>query len=86
MSLISKFYGNMNISGKIIRKYRVEQKLSYEKLSARLELNGISIHKQNLYEIEINKRTIKDYELIGLIDILGINISELLTEFHNNKT
>ena len=86
MSLISKFYGNMNVTGRIIRKYRMAQKLSYEKLSTKLELKGISIHKQNLYEIEINKRTVKDYELLGIINALGIDINELLEEFHKEQS
>lgn len=77
MSLISKFDGNMNITGNLIKEYRIKKNLSYEKLAIKLELMGIIIHKQSLYDIENNKRTVKDYELLGIANILGINLNDL---------
>lgn len=65
MSLITKFNGNMNVIGKSLRE--LKENLSYETLSAKLELIGISIHKQSLYDIEINKRTVKDYNYLDLL-------------------
>ena len=70
MSLIAKFDGNLNVIGRLLKEYRMQKDLSYEKLSAKLELMGISIHKQSLYDIENNKRTVKDYELFGFIFFL----------------
>ena len=58
--------------------------LSYEKLSAKLELMGISIHKQSLYDIENNKRTVKDFELFGLAYVLGIDVNDLLADMNKN--
>ena len=52
MSLIARFDGNMNVIGRLLKEYRIKKDLSYEKLSAKLELMGISIHKQSLYDIE----------------------------------
>ena len=49
MSLIARFDGNMNVISKLLRDYRMKQNISYETLSAKLELMGISIHKQSLY-------------------------------------
>ena len=66
MSLITKYNGNLNVIGKLLKKYREKEKISYEQLSAKLELMGISIHKQSIYDIENNKRTVKDYELFGI--------------------
>lgn len=83
MSLISKFNGNMNVIGRLLKKYRLEQNLSYEKLSAKLDLIGISIHKQSLYDIENNKRTVKDYELFGLAHVLNIDVNDLLKDISN---
>ena len=80
MSLISKFDGNMNIIGKQLRIYRLKKNLSYETLSAKLELLGISIHRQSLYDIENNKRTVKDYELYGLAHILEIDINDFFKD------
>ena len=84
MSLISKFDGNMNVISKQLRKYRIKNNLSYEMLSAKLELMGISIHKQSLYDIENNKRTVKDYELFGIAYVLGIDVNDLLEDMRKN--
>lgn len=83
MSLISKFDGNMNVIGRLLKNYRIEKGLSYEQLSAKLELMGISIHKQSLYDIENNKRTVKDYELFGLSKVLNIDVNDLLKDIND---
>ena len=80
MSLIAKFNGNMNVTGRLVKKYRMDKGLSYEQLATKLELIGISIHKQSLYDIENNKRTVKDYELFGIAYVLGINVNDLLED------
>ena len=80
MSLIKKFNGKKNIVAEQIKKYREEQNMSYEVLSAKLELMGISIHRQSLYDIEANKRTVKDYELFGIAKVLGIDVNDLLVD------
>ncbi len=83
MSLISKFNGNMNVIGRLLKEYRIKNNLSYEQLSAKLELIGISIHKQSIYDIENNKRTVKDYELYALSYVLKIDVNELLVDIKN---
>lgn len=80
MSLIKKFNGKKNVVAEQIKKYREEQNMSYEVLSAKLELMGISIHRQSLYDIEANKRTVKDYELFGIAKVLGIDVNDLLVD------
>ena len=84
MSLIVRFDGNMNVIGNLLKKYRLEKGMSYEKLSANLELIGISIHKQSLYDIENNKRTVKDYELFGMAHVLGIDVNDLLVDIQKS--
>ena len=84
MSLIVRFDGNMNVIGNLLKRYRTEKGLSYEKLTAKLELMGISIHKQSLYDIENNKRTVKDYELFGIAYVLGIDVNDLLEDIRKN--
>jgi len=83
MSLIVKFDGNMNVISRLLKEYRIKKNLSYEQLSAKLDLMGISIHKQSLYDIENNKRTVKDYELFGIAHVLGIDVNELLEDIKN---
>ena len=83
MSFINKFDGNINVIGKSLRKYRIKNNLSYEQLSAKLELMGIIIHKQSIYDIENNKRTVKDFELYGLAKALKIDVNDLLVDIKN---
>lgn len=80
MSLIVRFNGKMNVIGRLLKEYRIKNNFSYEMLSAKLELLGISIHKQSLYDIENNKRTVKDYELFGLAYVLGIDVNDLFKD------
>jgi len=71
----------LNISGKQIKKHRLAQKISLEKLSIKLMLLGIDISPQSLYNIESNKRTVTDFELCAIAKCLKINILELLNDF-----
>lgn len=84
MSLISKFNGSLNVVGKRVKEYRIKRGFSYEELSAKLELMGISIHKQSLYDIENDKRNVKDYELYGLAYILKIDMNDLFVDMRSN--
>ena len=83
MSFINKFDGNINVIGNKLREYRIKKHLSYEQLSAQLELLGIIIHKQSIYDIENNKRAVKDYELYGISKILNIDVNDLLIDIKN---
>ena len=84
MSLIAKYNGNMNVISNLLKEYRIKKNLSYEQLAAKLELMGISIHKQSLYDIENNKRTVKDYELFGIAYVLGIDVNDLLKDIRKD--
>ena len=84
MSLIAKYNGNMNVIANLLKEYRTKKNLSYEQLAAKLELMGISIHKQSLYDIENNKRTVKDYELFGIAYVLDIDVNDLLKDIRKD--
>ena len=84
MSLIAKYNGNMNVIAELLKEYRTKKNLSYEQLATKLELIGISIHKQSLYDIENNKRTVKDYELFGIAYALGIDVNDLLGDIRKD--
>ena len=73
--------GNLNIAGKNIRFYRNQKRISAQKLSDKLMLLGIDIHRQAIYSIEAGKRSISDYELCAIAEILGITSDALLQEY-----
>lgn len=71
----------LNIVSAKIRYYRNLNKWSYQKLSDKLMILGIDIHKQALYRIEKGQRTVVDYELCGFAKCFKITLDELLNEY-----
>ena len=66
-----------NIVGGKIRKQRMEQKMSQQTLSDRLETMAIYICRASVSRIEDKQRTVTDIELYGLAKVLGVSIEEL---------
>lgn len=81
MNNTRKHTGDLNVIGKKIKYYRELNNLSYQTLSNMLMLYGIDIHKQAIYNIEVGKRTIVDYEICAFAKCFKINVSDLLNEF-----
>ncbi len=75
---LNGYNNNRNITGELIREYRERLNLSRDKLSSKLSLMGITLYGNDIYRIETNKRTIKDYELIALCEILEIPMETLV--------
>ena len=78
-----KVSDSLNVVGGNIRHYRQLNKISYQKLSDKLMLHGIDIHKQALYKIEKGQRAIVDYELCAIAKVLDISVDCLLKDFRN---
>lgn len=80
---VRKLNNNLNVIGGILRKYRKEKHLSQANLTAELNLLGINLHKNDIYMIENNKRSVKDYEVWGFIKILNITYDDLFAGIEN---
>ena len=78
MNNCGKYNDNLNLIGPILRKKRIEKKMSFETLSAKLLLLGVNIPVTSLYRIENNQRTVRDYEICALSVVLNIDVTELL--------
>ena len=61
----------MNIIGESGRKFRTEQKMSQQQLSAKLETIAVYICRGSVSRIEDRTRTVSDIELWGLAKILN---------------
>ncbi len=72
-----------NTAGELIFKKRTLLNLSRQSLSNQLMLLGIDISAQAIYDIELGKRTIVDYELCAFSKILDISSDELLQNFRH---
>ena len=69
-----------NMVGDKIRKLRMEQKMSQQTLSDRLETMAIYICRGSISRIEDKQRTVTDIELYGLAKVLGVSIEDLFEE------
>lgn len=69
-----------NMVGDKVRKLRLEQKLSQQKLSDKLETYAIYICRGSISRIEDKQRTVTDIELYGLAKVLGVSIEELFRD------
>lgn len=78
----SKGLGNkLNTVGKNIFIKRKLLKYSRQNLSDKLMLLGIDISTQSIYDIEIGKRTVTDFELCAIAKVLNVSSDELLNDF-----
>lgn len=59
-----------NMVGDKLREFRLEQNLSQQNLSNRLETEGVYICRGSISRIEDGSRTVTDMELYGLSKIL----------------
>lgn len=70
-----------NITGEMINYYRSQRGLSAQELSDKLIIKGLDIHRQAIFAIESGKRTVADYELCLIAEVLKIPTDELLKNF-----
>lgn len=70
-------YEESNIVGNSIRKTRIEKRLSQKELSERLETYAIYICRGSISRIENHERTVTDFELKALSEVLGVSIYDL---------
>lgn len=84
MGVIRKLNDNVNIIGPNVKKYRELQGLSQPDLCRKLELLGVNMFIADIYEIEHNKRLVKDFESKAFALALNISLDELYedTEKH----
>ena len=69
-----------NMVGDKVRKLRMEQKMSQQTLSDKLETHAIYICRGTISRIEDKQRTVTDMELYGLAQVLGVSIEELFRD------
>lgn len=68
---------NQNVVGDNVKKYRLERHLSQRELSERLEMYAIYVCRGSISRIERHERTVTDYELRAIAEVLKVSIYEL---------
>ena len=69
-----------NLIGKKLAKIRKMRKMSQQELSGKLELLGVYVCRGSVSRIEDFSRTVTDIELFAIASVLGVDVSELLSE------
>ena len=82
---VRKLNNYLNVIGSNLKYFRKERHLSQADLIKDLNLLGINMHKNDIYMIEKNKRTVKDYELWGFIKILNVSFEDLIKGIENKR-
>ncbi len=65
-----------NLIYKNLSNFRKIKQFSYDDLIRELNLKGINMHKTSLYNIEHNKRSVKDFELKAFSEIFNKKIED----------
>lgn len=77
MGIIRKLNNNVNIVGTNIKKFREQQHLSQPDLCTKMQLIGVTMYIADIYEIENNKRLVKDFEVKAFCKALNITFEQL---------
>ena len=73
----NKYNEKKKITGERIKFFREKNKMSQEQLSNQLSLLGITLYQSDIFKIEKNERTVRDFELWGITKILNITSEEV---------
>ena len=73
-----KLNDSFNVISDNLVELRKAKHLSQADVANDLNLLGINIHKNDISKIVANTIVVKEYELYGLVKVLGISIPELL--------
>ena len=71
---------HQNVVGDKIKRFRLEQNLSQQELSDRLETYAIYICRGSLSRIERHERTVTDYELRALAKVFKVSLEDMYDE------
>lgn len=77
-----RFLGRLNIAGLNIKKYReaLVPPCSQNELALKLQLAGLSVHKNMVSQVEKGEQGISDVELRTFAQVLGVTIEQLMDE------
>jgi len=73
----NKFNNSYNIIGDKLKEVRESLNISQEELSNKLSLLGITLYQSDIFKIEHNERTVRDFELWGICKVLNIKSEDL---------
>lgn len=79
-----KYNGKSNVCGEIVEKTRLAKNMSREDLAKKLQLAGLNVDRTHILRIEKGRVIVKDFELLIICNVLGINYTSLESELNRN--
>jgi len=76
--ILKKYENKINVSGKLLKEYRIKKGLSKNYVCSQLQLHAVYIDMTELHRMETGRMIIKDFELIALCKVLEIDYNQLL--------
>ena len=70
--------GTRNIAGARVEMRRKEIGMKQKDLLTRLQVNGVDLNASGLSKLEGQFRSISDFELVALAEVLGVSINWLV--------
>lgn len=74
---VRKLNNKYNILSANLKRFRVERGLSQADVCRELALIGVTMYPADIYDIEYNLRTIKDYEVFAFAKVFKLSLEEL---------
>ena len=78
MRMRSQPLGDRNIVGKRVEQKRKSIGMKQKDLLTKLQINVIDINASGLSKLEGQLRSVSDFELVALADVLGVSIDWLV--------
>lgn len=82
---MKKFLGKSNAFGPLIKQFRKNKSFKRSDLSRELDLLGVPLSGDEIYRIETQNMTLKDFELIAICLVLDISLDDLIKVIKENK-
>lgn len=79
MRLRAQPLGSKNLVGARVEAARKSQGIKQKELLAQLQVRGVDLNASGLSKLEGQLRSVTDYELLALSDILNVSLRWLLT-------
>ncbi len=70
--------GNRNVAGARVEQRRKTIGMKQKDLLTQLQVRGVDLNASGLSKLEGQIRSINDFELIALADVLGVSVNWLL--------
>lgn len=78
MRMRSQPLGDRNIVGERVEQKRKSIGMKQKDLLTKLQIKGVDINASGLSKLEGQLRSVTDYELVAIADVLGVSIDWLV--------